>query len=95
MAANTAPNGYTLPCSVTDDQNRSGSFNISVTVLIPLDSIAALEIRTHEWNDGSPSYSLDVLMADHGIYRTGSSWSREEVEALRQRVATFLGTNAR
>ena len=26
MAANTAPNGYTLPCSVTDDQNRSGSF---------------------------------------------------------------------
>ena len=34
----TPPNTYTLPCSVTDDQSRSTSFNISLTVLIPLNS---------------------------------------------------------
>lgn len=36
VGAATPPNVYPLPCSVTDDQNRSTNFNISVAVLLPL-----------------------------------------------------------
>ena len=57
----------------------------------PLDSVAAVEIRTHEWSDGAPSYSLKVAMADGQTFDTGSSWSRAEVEALRRRVEAFRG----
>jgi hypothetical protein len=56
----------------------------------PLDAIAALETETHEWSDGSPTYSLKVVMADQQTFRSGSSWSREEVDAIRQRVTSFL-----
>ena len=38
VSANTAPGTYNLPCSVTDDQFRSATFNISATVLIDLDA---------------------------------------------------------
>jgi hypothetical protein len=57
---------------------------------VPFAAIDSLEIRTHEWTDGAPSYSLDVVTADRKTFRTSSSWSREEVEALRTRVAAFL-----
>ena len=36
--AGTPPNTYLLPCSVADDQSRSTTFTISLTVLIPLNS---------------------------------------------------------
>jgi hypothetical protein len=55
-----------------------------------LDAITALEVETHDWSDGAPSYSLRVVMADQQAFRTGSSWSREEVETLRRRVEAFL-----
>jgi predicted extracellular nuclease len=35
VPAATAPNEYSLPCCVTDDQGRSGSFNISAAVTAP------------------------------------------------------------
>lgn len=57
----------------------------------PLDAIAAVEIRTHEWSDGAPSYSLKVATADGRTFETASSWSRAEVEALRRRVEAFRG----
>lgn len=56
----------------------------------PLDAIAAVEIRTHEWSDGAPSYSLNVVTRDQQTFRTSSSWSRKEVETLRRRVEAFL-----
>ena len=56
-----------------------------------LDAIAALEIETHDWSDGAPSYSLKVVMGDQQTFRSGSSWSRDEVEEIRQRVAAFVG----
>ena len=59
-----------------------------------LDAIAALEVETTEWSDGAPSYSLKIVMADQQTFRTGSAWSREEVEAIRQRVTSFLGRPA-
>ncbi len=38
VAANTTPNSYVFPCTVIDDQSRSSTFNITLSVLIPLNS---------------------------------------------------------
>ncbi len=38
IAPATLPNAYALPCSVTDDVNRSNSFTIGVTALLPLNA---------------------------------------------------------
>lgn len=59
-----------------------------------LDAITAVEIETHEWSDGAPSYSLKVVASDGQAFRTGSSWSRDEVAALRRQVDGFLGRPA-
>lgn len=61
------------------------------TATSPLDAISALEVEKHDWSEGSPTYSLKVVTRNQRTFRTGSSWSREEVEALRQRVTSFLG----
>ncbi|MBK9063901.1 MAG: hypothetical protein IPL89_12015 [Acidobacteria bacterium] len=60
----------------------------------PLDAIAAIEIQTHEWSDGAPSYSLNVVTKDQRTFRTSSAWSKEEVEALKRRARVFLGRPA-
>jgi len=36
VSSTTVPNVYSLPCSVVDDQRRSTTFGINVTVLLPL-----------------------------------------------------------
>lgn len=61
------------------------------TTRCPLDAIAAVTVQTHEWSDGAPSYSLNVLTKDEKTFRTSSVWSRAEVEALRNRVEAFRG----
>ncbi len=38
IPAASLPNNYALPCTVADDQNRSTTFTISLTVLLPLSS---------------------------------------------------------
>jgi hypothetical protein len=56
----------------------------------PVDMIAALEVETHEWSDGAPSYSFEVMLRDGRKLHLGSSWSRTEAEGIRDRVAAFL-----
>jgi hypothetical protein len=34
-------------------------------------------------------------MADGSIFKSGSSWSKEEIENIVQRVSTFIGMSAR
>jgi predicted extracellular nuclease len=36
VSASTPPNTYSMPCTVIDDQSRTGNFSISLAVLIPL-----------------------------------------------------------
>jgi hypothetical protein len=60
------------------------------TTDLPLSAITGVEIRTHEWSDGAPSYSLEVRTGGGETFHTSSSWSRGEVEALRRRVEAFL-----
>lgn len=56
----------------------------------PVESLATMQVEIHDWSDGSPSYSLVAVMADGRSLKSGSSWSREEIEAIVQRVTSFL-----
>jgi hypothetical protein len=60
----------------------------------PLDLIATLTVEKHEWSDGGPSYSFTVGLRDGKQLRCGSTWSRKEAEALRERAAAFLGMSS-
>jgi hypothetical protein len=61
----------------------------------PIGSIRAIGIETHEWSDGAPSDSLRVEMTDGREFTSGSSWSRAEIEEMKERVASFLGRSKR
>lgn len=61
------------------------------TTRVPLDAIAAASVKVHEWSDGPDSYSLEISTRDQKTFATSSSWSRSEVEALRERVDAFRG----
>jgi hypothetical protein len=56
----------------------------------PLSSVRGVEVETHDWSDGAPSYSLEIEMADGESFASGSSWSRDDVERARVRVEAFL-----
>lgn len=56
-----------------------------------MDEIADLEIGEREWSDGGPSYFLVVRMVGGETFKSGSSWSRKEIEDIHGRVSSFLG----
>ena len=56
----------------------------------PIRSIWSVDIETHDWSDGSPSYSLKIEMQDGREFTSGSSWSRKEIEGAKERVTVFL-----
>jgi hypothetical protein len=60
------------------------------TTVRPIEQIARLEVETHDWSEGAPSYSFRVLLADGREFTSGSSWSRQEIEDVVERVSAFL-----
>ncbi|MEP0873733.1 hypothetical protein NDA01_28910 [Trichocoleus desertorum AS-A10] len=60
------------------------------TQVLPLSSIRSIHIRTQEWSDGSPSYSLRVTMFNGAVFDSGSSESRQEIEQAKMQVEAFL-----
>jgi len=52
--------------------------------------VVGVEVARTDWTDGSPSYRLRVALADGSALESGSSWSRGEIEAIRERVVRFL-----
>lgn len=64
-------------------------------VEVPIATIRAFEIETHDWSEGSPSYSFKVVMKDGHEYSCGSSWSKTEIEEIKEQVERFLGQPAR
>jgi hypothetical protein len=62
------------------------------SVHYPLDSIDQLLVETHEWSDGSPSYSFTVTTNDGKSFDTNHSWVKTEIETVQQRVIQFLGS---
>jgi len=71
---------YSAVAPVVPTQSRS----------YPLADVAAVDMHTYDWSDGAPSYSLRILTADGNSHETASSWSREEVEDCRDKVAAFM-----
>jgi hypothetical protein len=61
----------------------------------PFGSIKAIGIEKHDWSDSAPSYSLRVEIADGRKFTSGSSWSRTEIEEMKERVESFLGQSQR
>lgn len=59
-------------------------------LVLPLSSLEGVHVRSHEWSDGAPSYTLMVKMSDGATFESGSSWSREDVEHEKGRVEAFL-----
>jgi hypothetical protein len=56
-----------------------------------LNDLCALRIETIEWSEGSPSYSLQIETLDGRTLKFTSEDDLREVEAVRSRVARFLG----
>jgi len=60
------------------------------TTSFPVHSIERMQVAATEWSDSAPSFSLEFVLAGGRSIRSGSSWSRAEVEAVLERVAGFL-----
>ena len=60
------------------------------TRVLPLSSLESVHVRTHEWSDGAPSYTLMVKMSDGATFDSDSSWSREDIEHEKVLVEVFL-----
>jgi hypothetical protein len=60
------------------------------TQVRPLSSLEGVQVRTHEWSDGAPSYSITVALSDGTTFDSGSSWSLEGIERDKARIDAFL-----
>jgi hypothetical protein len=59
--------------------------------IYPLSAISKVKTVERGWSDSSPTYHLQIVLDDGIIIESGSSWSREDVEAIRigvERVMT-------
>jgi hypothetical protein len=60
------------------------------TQVRPLSTLEGVQVRTHEWSDGAPSYSITVAFSDGTTFDSGASWSLEGIERDRARIDAFL-----
>jgi hypothetical protein len=60
------------------------------TQVFPLSTLESVQVRTHEWSDGAPSYSLMIKMSDGATFNSGSSWSRQDMEHHKAQAEAFL-----
>jgi hypothetical protein len=80
-----------------DRTNRTLSYSTGAPVVAwhteeyPLDALQELKNEKTEWSEGSPSYTLVALMADGKALKSSSSWQKEEIEEIKQRVTVFIG----
>ena len=61
----------------------------------PLAAVDHVEVDTTELSDGAPTYRLRVRMNSCESFESGASWSREEVEGIRQLVEAILSRTPR
>jgi hypothetical protein len=58
-----------------------------------LSDIRGVGVGVREWSDGAPSFYLRVTTNDGSVFDTASSWSRDEVERIRNRISEYLGAH--
>jgi hypothetical protein len=56
--------------------------------------VVGVDLGVVEWSDGGPSYHVRVALSDGRVLRTGASSSRDEVEAVRVLLVSFLPESA-
>lgn len=56
-----------------------------------ISEITRLEVETHDWSDGSPSYAFAARLADGRSFKSASSESRQVIEQIAEKVTAFLG----
>jgi hypothetical protein len=56
----------------------------------PFAALERVDVSTHEWSDGAPTYSLRIVTGDGVAHESASSWSRDEIEGYRDSVNAFL-----
>lgn len=80
-----------------DRANGTLTYSVGAPVIrwrshrVSIEDIADLRVEEHEWTEGAPSYAFMVGMTDGRKFESGSSWSREEIEDVVQRVSAFIG----
>ena len=57
---------------------------------VPFEQLAELAAEKRDWSDGAPSYYLRIETSGAGVYEAASSWSRQEIEAIRSRISEFV-----
>ena len=60
-----------------------------------LSDVRGVEVGLYDWSDGAPSYHLKVTLGDATVIKSGSSWSREDIESIRSVVDGFLAASDR
>jgi len=55
----------------------------------PLSAVGRVEVEERTWTDGAPTYHLRVALDDGAVIESGSSSSRDAVEAIRARIERF------
>ncbi len=61
------------------------------TQVFPLSLVESVHVRTHEWSDGAPSFSLMIKMSDGVTFDTGSSWAQQDIEHAKTLVENLVG----
>lgn len=61
------------------------------TTQCTMDAISSLRIEKHDWSDGSPSYTIQIVIHDGREFKSGSSWSLTEMQDILRRVSLFIG----
>lgn len=56
----------------------------------PIGAITGIEVESREWSDGGPTFHVRVVLSDGAVFETASSWTRDEIEAARDRIVEFL-----
>ena len=55
----------------------------------PLLAVGSVAVEERTWSDGAPTYHLRVAIDGGAVIESGSSSSRDEVEAIRARIERF------
>jgi len=56
----------------------------------PLSAFSHVATAKRDWSDSSPTYHLEVILDDGTVIESGPSWSRDDIEAIRIRVESFI-----
>ena len=58
--------------------------------LIAFDAIEKVEVETHDWSDGAPTYSLRVHLKDGRSFKSGSFWELEQAVDVCEKASNAI-----